>query len=183
MKQNRSSALPKQIEFLGFTLDSITMTASLSVNKRQNVRRACAELAQSPTTSIRTVAHILGMLVATFPGAKYGPLHYKCLEGEKTQALCVCAGNYESIMTVKERGSLNQLKWWVENVSLKTTTYSLTSLKVEMLVISDAGFTGWGGTAEVNGGTERSTAGQWLKEEKQINEKTLNTGTYSRAEG
>ena len=91
------------------------------------------------------------MLVATFPGVKYGTLYYRCLEREreKTQALSVCGGNCERVMTVKKWSSLEQLRWWSENVSLETTAYPLTPRRVSMLVTSDASFTGWGGTAKV----------------------------------
>ena len=89
------------------------------------------------------------MLVATFPGVKYSPLYYRCLEREKTQTLSACGGNFERVMTLKKGSSLEQLRWWSENVSLETTAYPLTPRRVSMLVTSDASFTGWGGTAKV----------------------------------
>ena len=84
----------QQMEFLGFTIDSKGMSVSLPTEKREIVQRACRELLLKPSASIRQVASIIGMLVDTFPGVKYGTLYYRCLEREreKTQALSACGG-------------------------------------------------------------------------------------------
>lgn len=42
----------------------------------------------------RQVAEIIGILVSNFPGALYGPLHYRYLEIDKYLALLANKGDY-----------------------------------------------------------------------------------------
>ena len=117
INEKKSVLVPtQQIEYLGFSLDSANLTVTLPREKRNSVVEACTELLQSPKRPIRVVARTIGVLVATFPAVPFGPLHYRCSEKEKTQALKESKGNYSRLMTVREGRSLEQLKWWIDNV-------------------------------------------------------------------
>ena len=43
----------------------------------------------------------------------YGPLHYRVLEMDKTQALVSCNGNFDKPMSSSQE-SKTDLKWWVD---------------------------------------------------------------------
>ncbi len=73
---------PKQeIEFLGFLLNSISMTIRLPTAK------ACVNLLDKGKITVRELAHVIGLLVSSLPGVQFGELHYRKLEINKTQ-LC-----------------------------------------------------------------------------------------------
>ena len=44
--------------------------------------------------TFRQVAEVIGILVSNFPGAQYGPLHYRHLERDKYLALVANKGDY-----------------------------------------------------------------------------------------
>ena len=128
---------------MGLSLDSANLTVTLPLEKRNSVVEACTELLQSPKCPIRVVARTIGVLVATFPAVPFGPLHFRCLEKEKTQALKESKGNYSRLMTVREGRSLEQLKWWIDNVQKETTYLSLARKRICAFLSMDASFTGW----------------------------------------
>ena len=93
----KSVLVPTQrLVFLGFILDSILMRISLTPEKACRVKNACKQLVDTVLPSIRQVAQVLGLLTSSFPGVMYGPLHYRWIEIDKTQALKQCKGNFES---------------------------------------------------------------------------------------
>ena len=55
-----------------------------------------------------------GKIVAMFPGAEFGPLHYREIEKNKSYALQLNRGNYEANMSLDE-GAKADLDWWVHN--------------------------------------------------------------------
>ena len=113
----------------------------------------------------KVVARTIGVSVATFPAVPWGPLHFNSLERKKTLALKKNLGDYDGLMTLNVGRSYEHLQWWIGNIPKKTTTCPLAHKCISVRVTSDASFTGWGGSAIVNGRPETSTAGQWLKEE------------------
>ncbi len=84
---DKSSLYPTQkLVFLGFVLDSINMTIRLTNDKANKIKLACQGLLSSGCPTIRDMAHVIGMLTASFPGVMFGPLHYRYLDMDKTQA-------------------------------------------------------------------------------------------------
>ena len=47
----------------------------------------CHNVLCESRTPIRTAAQLLGLMISSFPGVMYGPLHYRRLNMEKTRAL------------------------------------------------------------------------------------------------
>ena len=84
----KSILYPTQIiVFLGFTLNSLTMTVTPTQDKIMKTRHCCLALLTSQTPTIQDLAEVIGVLVANFPGVEFGPLHYRNLEKDKVQAL------------------------------------------------------------------------------------------------
>ena len=61
------------------------------------------------------MAAVIGMLTASFPGVKYGPLHFRTLEKCKDTALKVNKGNYNALMSL-DSNSKHELGWWISNI-------------------------------------------------------------------
>ena len=98
----------------GFEINSINMTVKLTVEKVTQLVDACQMLIQSTTTSIRSVAQIIGYMVASFPGAMFGPLYYRTIEKEQSLALKQHNGEYEAGMSLTKHAK-QELQWWVSD--------------------------------------------------------------------
>ena len=90
--------LAQQLIFLGFVLNYITMTVTPSEGKIQKLVTACRSLLNNSNPTIEEVCQVIGLIVSNFPGAEYGPLNYRSLESDKTQALELNKGDYKSHM-------------------------------------------------------------------------------------
>ena len=91
------------------------MTVALTGEKAVKVKEACQQLLQDKTITIREVAKVLGLLTSSLPGVLYGPLHYRPIEMDKTQALKSNQGNFDSIMVLSGE-AVADLKWWINTV-------------------------------------------------------------------
>jgi hypothetical protein len=77
------------IEFLGFVINSLAMTARLISRKITNVKSFCNSLLNKHKPTIREVAQVIGLLVSSLPAVQFGPLHYRNLEGDKISATLI----------------------------------------------------------------------------------------------
>ena len=92
--------LTQQIVFLGFQLNSVNMTISLTTEKASKVKEACATLLNNLSPTIKEASQFLGLLTSSMPGVMYGPIHYRSLDINNTMALQVARGNYDQHMTL-----------------------------------------------------------------------------------
>ena len=107
----KSVFIPSQkLTFLGFVLDAIAMTVTLTEEKLQRILSVCASLLKTQMPTIRQVAEVIGILVSNFPGAQYGPLHYCHLERDKYLALVANKGDYGGEMQLSPP-ALAELQW------------------------------------------------------------------------
>ena len=77
----------QQITYLGFELNSITMTVTLTKEKATNIKQKCATILAAKQVTILNLAQVIGHLVSSFPGAEHGPLYCRSLEHEKNNLL------------------------------------------------------------------------------------------------
>ena len=143
INREKSSLIPKQqITYLGFVLNSETMTITPNDSKIEKVKILCDRYIGKEYFTIRALAMIIGTLVAASPGNEYGELFYKRMEIYKNKALSVNKGDFDRAIMISDYVK-EDLKWWRSNVGsfpVKIEPYS------EGLVISsDASKTGWGG--------------------------------------
>ncbi len=75
------------------------MTISLSADKAESIRKQISSLLSDEKITIRDLASLTGMLVATFPAFLRGKLHYRALQNQKLQELRCNARNFESFIT------------------------------------------------------------------------------------
>ena len=155
----RSHLIPAQtIVFLGFIIDSVSMTIKLTEEKRDKIVQNCKLLLQQDKIQIRTVARVIGMLTASFPEVKYGALHFRGLEGCKSQAVKTNLGNYNAYMTI-DNASVRDLEWWIYNTpAAYNDIYKGLPTKT---LTTDASNCGWGAVFE-----DQKTKGSWNPKEK-----------------
>lgn len=112
---DKSVFIPSQrLVLLGFIIDSVAMTITLTPEKAFSVKEACSSLLEGVTT-IREVARVIGKVISSFPGVICGPLHYRSLEHDKTRALQSCMGNFDCPMSLSE-DSYRELDWWIKHI-------------------------------------------------------------------
>ena len=85
------------------------MTVKPTPEKCDEIQCLCAKLSKKQNPKI---ASVVGKIVAMFPGAQYGHLHYRELEKDKSAALRVARGDYTAPIQLSN-GALVELQWWV----------------------------------------------------------------------
>ena len=156
----KSVVIPTQIiEFLGFVLNSVNMTVTLTTKKIAKITHLCQTfLVQNKMFTIREIASLIGSLTSTFPGVQYGPLHFRSIEKDKTSALVCSRGNFDAKMILSSK-SLEDLYWWVNNLS--SSYKRINNGEPSATIFADASMLGWG--AKFNDAT---TNGSWSLLEK-----------------
>ena len=87
------------------------MTVTPTEDKVGKILSNCNLLLQNDNPTIRHAAEVIGILVSNFPGAQYGPLHYRHLERDKYSALVAKKGDYSSAMHLSQP-ALTEIQWW-----------------------------------------------------------------------
>ena len=78
---DKSKFTPSQVlVFLGFVINSVWMKVSLTAERKVKIKEACANLLNNEPHTIRIVAKVIGLMTASFPGVKFGRLHFRDLE-------------------------------------------------------------------------------------------------------
>ena len=113
---DKSVLLPAQrIKFLGFILDSVSMTISLPDKRRVRILALCKHLRVAAGLTIRVVASAIGTIVAALPGVSHGALHYRSLEQAKNSALASRNGNFNKRMSLPP-DALADVLWWEQHI-------------------------------------------------------------------
>ena len=93
----KSTSIPSQVlVILGFTINSLTITIQLTIEKPLGLKTVCVEFLPATTLSIREVASAIGGIVASFHGVMHGPLFFRHLEKDKCLALEEAKGNFDA---------------------------------------------------------------------------------------
>ena len=156
-----------EITFLGFNLNTLDMSVRLPKEKQENIKQSCKELLATEKPVIRTVAKVIGQLVASFPAVQYGPLYYRALEKDKILALARNKGHFDRHMTLS-RESIHEIQWWIWN--LESQFSPMQRAKPDVEIHTDASGKGWGATNLCT-----STGGRWNSDElKEANQNKIN---------
>lgn len=150
----------QEVKFLGFIINSIKMDISMAPDKADKLKQACRKLLkQKGLVTIRDVASVVGLMVASFPGVYYGPLFYRSLENDKTNALKIQSWNLDREMSISPCAR-NDLEWWIRECDLFPCPLALQT--PEITLKTDSSLSGWGGIIE---GTDLIAKGKWSPEE------------------
>ena len=168
INREKSELDPTQkIEFLGFILDSVNMTISLTPAKIAKIKSLASQVLEQQVFTIRFLAQFLGNCVASFPAVEYGPYHTKEIEISKIQALKDSHWDFESFMSLSE-WAIPHVQWWHDNIELPQV-HKLSLLappnNEQIHLFTDASKTGWGVYFPLTG---EKTGGLWSPEEQKL---------------
>lgn len=105
----------QELVFLGFILNSVSMTIKLTSKKIEKIKGKIDCIRQKLRYTIRDVAEIVGIMVSYSVAVPLGILHTKFLEIDKIKALKECKGQFDAYMTLSNI-SLDDLNCWYNNV-------------------------------------------------------------------
>ncbi|XP_066305375.1 uncharacterized protein [Branchiostoma lanceolatum] len=149
----KSRLVPSQVvTFLGFILDSQSMTLSLPEAKVVKVEEECQHCLSLRTMSARHLASVIGLLESTRQAIMQAPLHYRALQTLLNQAL-EREGSFDSITSLSPPAK-DDLQWWVNHV--RGVNGRRVFVPTDLTIFSDASLQGWG--ACCNG---QRTGGRW----------------------
>ena len=103
-----------EMEFLGFLVNSVTLTLSLPRDKIRKVRKECQEVMDSPQITIRQLTKLLGLLSSTIQAVFPAPLHFRHLQEVKNAAFTLDR-SYNSLISLPPL-ALDELTWWRDNL-------------------------------------------------------------------
>ena len=142
IRPSKSSLIPTQkLIILGFVIDSVEMKVYPTEEKIEKIKNACKELLQNSRPTIRQVASVLGFLISIFPAALFGPLHFRELDMDKTEALKLRKGDFDKHMSLSKKACL-ELNWWID--SADTLYKPICNTLPEITLFTDASNQGWG---------------------------------------
>ena len=163
----KSMLTPRQkMEHLGFVLDSQTMTVAVTKEKQDKLVDKCHVVLEHRSPTIRLVAELIGIIVSSFTGAEYGPLHFRALEFEKSQALKEARGNFDGPICLSVTAR-NEILWWVENTHSQFRY--IDHGKYGGFLTTDSSKEGWGAVFSTLPDDEspNSAGARWTLEEKE----------------
>ena len=138
----------RRIQFLGFIIDSESMTIALSDDRVLSIKGKCQDVLNQQQVTIRELAQLIGKLVSSEPGVRYAPLYYKSLEIEKDYHLKCNAGDFEAKIKISNSGK-KTIEWWIYNVHMYPR--SIINGNPSLIVKTDSSLSGWGAYNENNG--------------------------------
>ena len=149
---------PNQIiEFLGFSINSVSMTISLPSDKIKKVLKECSHALNAIRVSGRQLAQLIGLLSSTIPAIAPAQLHYRALQRSRHRAVRMGGYDQELELSIAARADLT---WWIDNLKLNNGQPTMTPV-AQMIVTSDASKTGWGAVCD-----QQSTGGPWTSRER-----------------
>ena len=135
----------RELEFLGFRLNSMEMTVSLPRTKTHSLTKLAKSIRSQQSVSLRDLSKVLGTMVATHPAVLPAPLYFWNLERARSIAL---RQGLSYNATVEVTGGMRlDLSWWITSLSqhngraLEITQWNLT-------IESDASKIGWGASCQ-----------------------------------
>ena len=145
-----------QLDFLGFLIDSNTMSIALPPAKIAEILKDTSRLLQQPSVLTKALACILGKLAATKPAVPTALLHYRALQSVKIAAIHV----YQEICTLSPE-AIKDLMWWKSDLPYHCSSPILKP-EASIVITSDASLQGWGAACQ-----HKRTGGPWTVEEAQ----------------
>jgi hypothetical protein len=108
----------QEIKYLGFVINSVTMTISLPNDKEQKIRTALRQAIRDADNripwAIRRAAQLIGWLLAAIPATKYGQGHFQSLENAKKWALIDAHHDYDAEDVIWSGRQVRDLQWWLD---------------------------------------------------------------------
>ena len=147
------------IEFLGFLVNSTSMTISLPLTKLQKVQKECRALLRRTLVTPRQLAQLIGLMTASIPAVAQAPMHYRAIQRLRNRALL--NKRYDDEVQMDEASELD-LHWWIHQLRSHNGRPLMTPV-ASLIITSDASNIGWGATCH-----NSRTGGPWSSEERKV---------------
>ena len=159
----KSIIIPTQkLEFLGFIIDSTSMSLALQVGKIQSIKSSARKLLRTKgTISIRQLSRFIGLCTSAKYAVPQAPLHYRSLQFLRNSVLrghrySPTLYNLEVHLSPK---AITDLKWWADQLQYHNKT-PICINNPDLIITSDASDLGWGAWCG-----KKSVQGLWSQEE------------------
>lgn len=117
INKEKSCFIPSTVVIhLGYILDSVSFTVSLTEEKIQKVINLCTEILRLTSVKVRLVSKLLGQIISSLKAVRFGSLHYRITEKEKSTFLL--AGNDYDDFMILSPASFSEIEWWLKNVRI-----------------------------------------------------------------
>ena len=151
------------VEFLGFQINSLTMTFNLPSEKGRKIQQEAANLLKSQSISARHLAVFIGKVVAASRAITHAPLHYRALQRALNSATSEhnpleCSDKFDSQVTLNSE-MITDLHW-LSALNKQTVATPVCPPQPVLVIESDASQLGWGARC-----IKASTGGHWSVEE------------------
>ena len=147
----------QRIEFLGVTVDSLTMTLSLLEKKVSKVLKHCLELLQKTQVLILELTKLIGILSSIIQALLPAQINFRYLQQQQMQPLKTEGSNCKKL--ILKRSSKEELQWRVQNLKICNGCYLIQSHS-QVLIQRDQSRKGWSAVCQ-----RISTGWQWSREE------------------
>ena len=144
MNNEKSIAGPTQeIEFLGFVINSRSMTLAVTKEKLKSLTSQFKNLLQSQRTKLHHLAQVTGTMTSLNQAVLPAPLHCRGLQELRNGSLDL-HHSYDSQILLSQR-AMTDLNWWIDHGNQWRAGQILTS-QPALTIESDASDLGWGVT-------------------------------------
>ena len=162
----KSVLYPTQvITFLGFIIDTVNMTITLTDEKKMKIRERGLGLINGENVTVRMVSSFIGNLTASFEAVPFGKLYYRNLEFCKSQALKSNRFDFDAPCTISDKG-IREINWWIENI-MNSFAYIEAIPEIDHVIHTDASKHlggGWG----ASDGCHDDINGRWSLHEQNL---------------
>ena len=107
--------LTQSITYRGFILNSVRITITLTLEKKEKILNLCQEILREDVVTIRFLLKLIGNLVAVFPAVTLVPFYHRASEMDKVKALQQSNGNYDALVRLSNEAK-KELCWWITNI-------------------------------------------------------------------
>ena len=147
----------QQVTFLGFIINSVEMSITLTEKRKNNLRHHINVLLSIKKPTIRLLAKVIGHIVSAMPSVKFGMLYYRKLESEKVKVLDENFGNFDSYFNLSDLARA-ELLWWKKNIPNMSSW--IHPPPVSDTIYTDSSEFAWGSVFDT-----QKTGGAWSFEE------------------
>ena len=152
----------QQLTFLGFVIDTMCMTVTLTEEKKKKIVDMGKGLLERHHITIRMISSFIGNLTASMEAVPFGKLYYRNIEWAKTSSLKANKFNFEAPCTLTKK-ALKEIKWWVDNIS--DSCASIRDIPdVDLVIHTDASKENGGGWG-ASDGRHPDINGRWSIQE------------------
>ena len=153
------------ITFLGFIIDTVNMTVTLTLEKKEKIKNMAHGLLHGRQVTVRMVSRFIGNITASFEAVPYGRLHYRYLEHCKTKALEYNGYNFEAKCILTDEAK-KEVLWWTDNI-MDSYAYIRATPQIDQIIHTDASKHlggGWG----ASDGVHDDINGRWSLDEQHM---------------